>query len=227
MNYLEIREEIKEGDVIVFSDDSLVGNLIKLFSSSTYTHVGIVIKADLGIGMGDRLMIVESSFSIPIPNYQMPPDAITREIRSGVQMHWLSRRVEECLLNGEKLWLLTLKEALNENQLFTLKEWLNEQHFLQIKYDFSQPLGAALDMLDKLGLRNCTDLGNLFCSELVSAALRQIGLFDGNPSEQTPADVVRMKCFKELIPITAPAQSKGLSQTKGFLPAKFCTTAAE
>jgi hypothetical protein len=219
MNYLDIRNEIKEGDVIVFSDDSLVGNLIKLFSSSIYTHVGIVIKADLGVGMGDRLMIVESSFSIPIPNYQMPPDAITRKIRSGVQMHWLSRKIEECLLNGEKLWLLTLKEALTEDQLFTLKEWLNKQHLLEIKYDFSQPLGAALDMLDKLGLENRIHLGSLFCSELVATALYKVGLFDGNPSEQTPADIVKMKCFSELIPITKEAQAK--STLTGFMPAKF------
>ena len=39
MNYSEIRDEIKEGNVIVFSLNTPLGSLIKLFTSSNYTHV--------------------------------------------------------------------------------------------------------------------------------------------------------------------------------------------
>lgn len=41
MKYLEYRSAIKSGDILVWSKDSLVPSIIRLFTKSEYSHVGI------------------------------------------------------------------------------------------------------------------------------------------------------------------------------------------
>jgi len=54
MIYKDARKKIKSGDLLVWSGNSIFGKIIKLFTRSKYTHVGIAWK------IGRRILIIES-----------------------------------------------------------------------------------------------------------------------------------------------------------------------
>lgn len=193
--YKEIREKIKVGDVIVSSGVGLFAQAIKTVTRSDYTHVSIVINADLGEGLGKRIMVVESTTS--------GLDVKLEKVVRGVQMSWLSRQIEIGTVIGERFWLLPLKQPLSETQIVKLKSYLDGSHLK--KYDYHQLLAAGIDIFDKFGLFvNRPDLVSVFCSELVTAALLHIDVLPPNinPSEQTPHDVTLFPCFSPLIPLS-------------------------
>jgi hypothetical protein len=56
-------------------------------------------------------------------------------------------------------------------------------------------------MFDKMGFENAPDYSSLFCSEMVARAFEIAGLFEGNPSEQTPRDVVEFGFLADRVQI--------------------------
>lgn len=192
MMYQEIRPQIKPGDVIVFSGVDWFSRMIQLVTRSKYSHVGIVIDADFGEGLGERHLLAESTTS--------GLDMRLNKIVKGVQFSWLSRRVKMATEVGEKMYLLPLKEHLTSDEIMKLKSYLDGCHTKS--YDLLQAIGASIDVLDDYGVfNNDVDINSFFCSELVVAAFQHIGLLDEsiNCSEQLPKDVVNLDCFESLI----------------------------
>ncbi len=186
--YLQNRTSMKTGDVIAFSGNGRVSKIIKWKTKSPYSHVGIVLDTNMQ-GMGKAVLMMESTALCHIP------DVLSGKIMNGVQMHFLSRRLET--YDGSAWWL-PLKELLPPYAVFNLQSWLREKRLEHVPYDKMQVLGAGMDFFDWIpGLANEKDFSSLFCSELVTKALQIAGVVNDNinPSEQTPADVVAMGCF--------------------------------
>ena len=188
MRYQQYRTEMKTGDVIAFSGKGQFSDLIKWKTKSNISHVGMVLDTNMSMGIGRSVMLIESTTLIN------SPDAVTKSMRKGVQMQWLSSRLHS--YDGEAYWHPLLDPIPREKRL-VMQHWLRSTHKNQIPYDTVQAMGAGMDFFDSLGFANETDLSKLFCSELVTKALQIAGVIDGgiNPSEQTPADVLKFPCF--------------------------------
>lgn len=179
---------MKTGDAIAFSGKAGFSNLIKWVTKSLYSHVGLVLTARLGGGFGPSVLIVESTTETDLT------DVYNRQVIKGVQLHWLSKRIQ--MYDGEVFWV-PLKEPLPTEGKTQMEAWLRETHNQRVPYDSVQVMGAGLDLFDRLGLHNQPDFSKLFCSELVTRALQIASAIDFsiNPSEQTPKNVVDFPCF--------------------------------
>lgn len=195
-SYEEYRSQMQTGDVIAFSGNVGFSNVIKWATKSPYSHVGIVVKAALGSGLGDSILIIESTLETNVL------DAQKKQAIKGIQMHWLSKRIE--LYNGSVYWL-GLKNPLDPEKQAKMEAWLRETHNKKVRYDYLQIYNAAIDWFDELGLSNQPEFSTLFCSELVAKALQIAGAIDPslNASEKTPGDVVNFPCFKDPVVLKA------------------------
>ena len=187
--YESFRAQMKTGDVLAFSGKSRTSRLIRWATRSPYSHVGLLWVARLPGGFGQSVMLIESTTLVDLP------DAVTRRMHKGVQLHFASQRIAAY---PGKVWWVPLREPLKPAQQRRMERWLRETHCRQVAYDRAQALGAAFDLFDSLGLANEPDFSALFCSELVARALQVAGLVDAsmNPSELTPHDVVQLPCFR-------------------------------
>lgn len=195
ITYEQYRSQMKTGDIMAFSGKSHFSQLIKWATRSDYSHVGILLKVNLGGGFGESILLAESTLLTDLPNFDQQ-----RAIR-GVQMQWLSKRLE--MYNGSVSWL-SLKKPLEPKNQTNMEAWLRQTYNKKTPYDHTQILGASLDIFDQFNLENKEDLSTIFCSELVTKALQIAGVIDPtlNPSEMTPQDVLHFDCFHPtLIPI--------------------------
>lgn len=144
----------------------------------------------MGGGFGKSVLIIESNIEVK------QRDANNQDVIKGVQIHWLSKRLE--MYDGD-VWWVPLQHKLPQKGLLKMQAWLRETHNQKVPYDFVQVCGASLDLFDAFGFENKQDFSSLFCSELVTKALQEAGVISDevNPSEQTPQDVVTFDCFKE------------------------------
>ncbi|TVR14494.1 MAG: hypothetical protein EA395_02555 [Phormidium sp. GEM2.Bin31] len=188
--YEQHRPQIKTGDVIGFSGNTGFSDVIKWGTGSMYSHVGIVLTASMGGGFGDSVLVVEATTET---SHQVASKG-GKELIKGVQMNWLSKRT---LMYDGSVWWFPLKEPLSPEGRSKMEAWLRETHSQRVPYDNIQVLGAGIKLWERLGLSGREDLSRLFCSELVTKALRVAGVVDPeiNPSRQTPADVINFPCL--------------------------------
>jgi len=80
-------------------------------------------------------------------------------------------------------------------------DFLKENHMRRTPYDYKQMIGAGLDRLFHVfGAKNREDLTEMFCSEMVAAALVKAKVLDNDKvhvSDTTPVDCVHFPCFDE------------------------------
>jgi hypothetical protein len=192
--YESIRPSIKTGDVVIFEGFLLVSSFIKAFTKSNFTHVGIVCEMELG--NEKNLMLVESSTFVDLPDQKFS------KIIRGMQMHWLSKRLDYNP-HGDKMWLLPLKTPLSCEEKTKMQIFLRNLHTQEIGYDYLQFMGLGIELITGLNLHMQRDFSNMFCSELVCGALQEVGKVDSgvNPSRQTPENISKFDCFHDLIPI--------------------------
>jgi hypothetical protein len=192
--YSAVRDQMKTGDVIAFSGKGRTSNIIKWKTNSDISHVGIVLNTVMEEGFDQSVMLIESTSLVNLP------DAETKELIKGVQIHWLSKRLET--YDGQAYWV-PLAKPLEDYEALNMRHWLRRKHAKKTKYDTVQALGSALDVLDGLGLENEPDFNLLFCSELVTKALKIAGRVPENinPSEMTPADVMHFECLESRVQI--------------------------
>jgi len=191
--YKDIRSQMKTGDVISFSGKGHFSNIIKGYTDSDISHVGIVYGTT--VGRTPRVFIMESTSLTNIP------DIKTGEFVKGVQQHALSNRLKA--YDGQVYWhkLNTPIHAPDEDDMLN---WLYSVHEEGVPYDTLQALGSAMDVFDWIpGMENKEDFSSLFCSEMVCNALKLARVVDYklNASEQTPADVVNYPCLEERVQI--------------------------
>ncbi len=183
VRYEQYRPQMKNGDVIAFSGRGLLSNIIKLGTLSPYSHVGIVLNVEMSGGFGQSVLMIESTAQVELR------DADNKEVLKGVQIHWLSKRLE--MYEG-KVWWVPLKDPLPPDGLAKMQTWMRETHNQKVGFDEAQMWWAGLDLFDRFGLENEPDFSLFFCSEFVTKSLQEAGVIapEINPSEQTPKDVV-------------------------------------
>jgi hypothetical protein len=182
VSYSDIREKIQPGDIIAFSGRGWWSRLIKWWTKSTVSHIGIV-EAVISEQKGNWInQLIEST---------------TLDGFAGVCINRLSARIEQ--YRGD-IWWLPLSDASRAVlSLDRFGDFLLRQRGK--KYDKFGAIRAGVDFLDRFPLlRNLTrseeSFSRLYCSELAAAGLEAGGVLKQvNASEITPDDLCRFKIF--------------------------------
>ena len=173
-DYRHHRQAIKAGDVIAFGGKGRVSNLIKTFTRSAVSHVGIVLRTSVPGDSREFVEVIEST---------------TLDGVSGVTRVRLSTRLEH--YKGE-IWHLPIRR-----ELMTKPEEFFNFLFAQDgkEYDTIQAMHSALDYIVK---ESDEDFSKFFCSELASAGLEAAGVLPKhNSSEVTPIDLCRVSIYED------------------------------
>lgn len=159
----EVKDELRPGDLLAFNGYESESRLIALVGRVPISHTALVWQT------GPQGPILMEAVGVGVRRAQVGP------------------RIEG--YDGDVWWIPLSDEARTYLDLPALQQFLAEQEGKE--FDVAQMLPAAIDLLDGGATKAREDLTKLFCSELVSGALRAGGLLDLNPSETTPRDLVR------------------------------------
>lgn len=185
MKYEMIRQQLKTGDILLFSGKGVVSDGIKFFTISKWSHVGMVYKVD----DGDIIFCWESTTLTDVS------DAETGKRTKGVQLTVLSERIEACLASSYEINLRQISAPLTDNMLMSLKKFRSDVSGRPYEKNKIELLKSVYNSW--LG-KNTEDLSSLFCSELIAEAYQQMGLLtEEEPSnEYTPKDFSQEKSLK-------------------------------
>ncbi len=181
MKYENIRNDLKTGDILLFSGKGGISDGIKFFTLSKYSHVGMVYRFDNELDPNGSLFCWESTTLSDLK------DADTGKLTKGVQRVELSERLERCFAKGYEISVRQLSKKLANDMILALNNFRHEVSGRPYETSKIELLKAAYDGL--FG-DNKEDLSSLFCSELVAEAYQRMGLLTENlPSnEYIPKD---------------------------------------
>ncbi len=181
MKYKDMRDQLKTGDIILFSGKGGISDGIKFFTVSKWSHVGMVYRLDNPLDPESSIFCWESTTLSDIK------DADTGKLTKGVQRVELSERLERCFSKGYEISVRLLSETLTDDMILALNNFRHEVSGRPYEKDKIELLKAAYEGV--LG-DNKEDLSSLFCSELLAEAYQNMGLLTEKvPSnEYTPND---------------------------------------
>jgi len=174
-SYTAIRNELKTGDLVLFSGKGAFSDIIKYGTLSKWSHIGMILR----IPEYDFLTVWESTTLSDVVDLESGTP------RKGVQLVPLSDRVQKYSgdisvrkLQGAELPVNSLED------LMELRKELKGKRYERSKMELFR---SAYD--GPFG-HNSEDLSSLFCSELVAEAYQRLSLVtEEKPSnEYTPAD---------------------------------------
>lgn len=182
MTYEKMRPSLKTGDLVLFGGSSLFSQAIKAITKSKWSHVGMVLR----LANFPMVLCWESTALIKTKDLQ------TGKPDNGVQMTPLSQRVYAALSAGHAVGIRVLSDGLSQKQLDELARLREEWKDIEYERNLWELIKAAWDGPEWLQWLhgNTEDLSSVFCSELVAAAYRRMGV-NINPlpsNEYTPAD---------------------------------------
>ncbi len=170
-------ENMRTGDLVLFSGSCNVGKLIKLVQRNIWSHVGMI--------------VIDRNYDFPCLYESTHSDKIvdldTKKITQGVQMVSFEDKVKFYPGSiGYRRLTNIADHELNHDSFAQLKNSLQGKAFENsiwqiIKSKYDGPLGA-----------NREDLTSLFCSELIAASYQALGLLPASEirtsNEYTPSD---------------------------------------
>ncbi|MCC6130175.1 MAG: hypothetical protein IT186_09635 [Acidobacteria bacterium] len=177
--YIDLRESIQTGDIILFSGKGGISTGIKWMTNSRWSHVGMALR----ITGWDLVMLWEST---TLSNIR---DVETGEEKQGVQLVPLSERLKRYDGAVRVRHLIVDRDNSMLSKLEAFRHDMKGRPYEKSKIEL---LKAAYD--GPLGL-NQEDLSSLFCSELVAEAYQRMGLLPNSPhsNEYTPKDFSQEK----------------------------------
>lgn len=181
-------ENMKVGDLIVYSGYSIADKLIQWKTGSPYSHVAIVCDVNDSLRSFDRVLIIEASTSTQLNNFN--GQAAVR----GAQVHSLTEWIDAYKDQGE-IWWLPLSTKLSTDEQARMQAWLSDIFDQQVQYSNLKTLLLGLNLTFGLNLQS-PDKSCFFCSELVTRALQIAGVVNSfiDPTQQTPKDVANFSC---------------------------------
>lgn len=157
VRYSEIRDSLDTGDLVLFDGRGAISTLIRYWTGNK-SHIGMVVRLrDLGV------MLWEST-TLTVGNIH---DALTGEVRKGVQLVPLSERLR--LYDGRvsiRRLTATRSDDLRARLGAMREEWKGRP------YERDK---LSMLLQDRSGLSEDTELASLFCSELVAETYMRAG----------------------------------------------------
>ena len=181
MKYAAARDLIQDGDVLAFRGTRLFSRLIKLWTRSRVSHVGVA------CWMHGRLTVIEALEPGGVRVYPL-----SRYVSRGHDVDWyqVNQPTTDVLSHG----------ALDRQKIvsFALSKW-------GLRYaspwQFFRSWGwLSRKIAERRGLPADTNPERFFCSELALDALRAGGYqgvgYDKPSAETSPADVIELPCVR-------------------------------
>jgi uncharacterized protein YycO len=171
--YLKFKDEMQTGDVIAFKGNDFGSKAILVGTNSNYSHVGMVVR--INSSSITRLFIVEA---VPI---------------GGVILQAISYKL--IYFSGEAWWA-KLKYTSQENRVQVrdrILDWSLRQ--LGKPYDTDLIGGIIAKILFKTKLPRDSQY-EFICSELVAAALKNIGALKKSETSLTPKQIMELDCLE-------------------------------
>jgi hypothetical protein len=171
--YDDIRKSLKTGDIVLFSGKGGISSLIKWFTKSQWSHVGMVIRST----EWDSLLLWESTTLSKLKDIE------SDTARQGVQLVLLSERIYN--YDGEiGIRRLITEKVIKTQPLMDLRKELKGRPYEQNKIELFK------SAYDGAWGENEEDLSSIFCSEAIAEAFQRWGFLpESIPSnEYTPAD---------------------------------------
>ena len=192
--YEDVKNEIKELDLIMFKSSECFGDVILVAESlsqgitAKWTHVGMVVSTkvmDIPLAKPNELYLYESTSSSEI---------------YGVQLRPLEEVVEEYDKDPDARvgWCELIDNPIHNN-IKKVRDTMNEiyNEFKDKSYDDSIcNLGASVCCCRCSKIRHCCDkeTDKVFCSEFVTIIYQRLGIVDKNidPEMVSPEEYVNM-----------------------------------
>lgn len=182
MRYKDIRNQLKTGDIVLFSGKGHISEGIKFFTLSKWSHVGMVYR------FYDPLDPQGSVFCWESTTLSDLQDADTGKLTRGVQRVEFSERLERCFAKGYEVSIRPLSKNLTDDMVSSLNTF---RHSMRGKPYEKSRIELIKSACDRIFSENKEDLSSLFCSELVAEAYQQMGLL----TETTPSNEFTPKDF--------------------------------
>lgn len=162
--YSFVRNDIRNGDIILYRGDGILAKLIRFFDESYYTHIGIVWKHE-----GSNRLLTLDMWS------------------NGISLVPLSRRIDRyvdfCVLRPKVTKKMT-SSAINT----LLKQWDGEE----INYDTALLLRIAIIKKTGVNITGIGESDKFICSELVQQYTDILGFDEYSDIKLiTPQDFLR------------------------------------
>lgn len=172
VTYSEIRGQLKTGDLVLFGGKGRISSLIKRFTRSPYSHVGMIIRTELGVLLWE---------STTLSNVE---DVFTGKAHKGPQVVMLSDRIRT--YEGE-IYVRPIRESLAPVEIEALHEFRHEIAGRPYEVSEIELIRAVMD----IGPDQKEDLSSIFCSEQVVEAFQRMGRISERYSsnEFTPHDL--------------------------------------
>lgn len=153
--YKNLRNKLKTGDIILFSHNSLLGNLIKGISNTIYSHCAVVIK------INKKLFLLQCDTD---DEY----DYLSKKFKNGVQLVSLDKIIR----NNKKVIFsyLELKGKVNKKKII---------NFIKKTYNYEFELNPINVILNFLGFK-ASKKNKKMCSEYLSYFLCKVGILKKN-----------------------------------------------
>lgn len=180
--YMEVRDTLKTGDVVAFGGTNIGALIIRLFTWSLYSHVGLIVR-------------------VPMPENQSRIFFIEADDKKGVVLVRLSSKMVyykgHATLFKLKRLLCTAQTDEREIYKFSLGQ-------LGKDYDMPAIKGISEKFLGVMNEIAPQDDGAFICSELVARTLQKGNYLpvSDNPSYKSPKDITELKCFEEPVRLT-------------------------
>jgi hypothetical protein len=149
LRYEEIRDQIKNGDVLMYKGRGLISSIIQWVTRSPYSHAGIA------AWWNERLMVLEAK-------------------GRGVVVSPFSRNIKE--YRGDVEWFSCVREISDEGRLNMV---IFAQEELGKRYGRLKTIGLGLKTLFERNMEKRDRLkkeSKLFCSEYVAQIYNSIGM---------------------------------------------------
>ena len=181
--YNELRRTVKSGDVIAFGGNNTGAQIIRTFTNSRYSHVGLVLK-------------------VPMPQNKWRVFFIEADDKKGVVLVRLSTKL--LYYNGKAALLkLKIKNVSQNPANPSIEEVMYEYSMNQLgrDYDFLAIKKITQKIIGVLSKVNQQDENSFICSELVGSVLQKAEFLksDVDCSYLTPKDITKLDCFEEPI----------------------------
>ena len=178
MDYQEYRATARSLDIVLFGGKGRISEAIKWATGSDKSHIALT----LHVQDYDCLALFEST------TLSTTPDLIGDKPVKGVQLVNMSSRLET--YDGD-VWVRPIYGKRTRKMKETAIRVMREFHGRPYEQSQLDLIRSAIDIPGVRIMRNQGDASSVFCSELVTIMLREVGIMPNEgepPDEFTPAD---------------------------------------
>ena len=159
--------ELETGDIILFNGNYFMSHIIEYFTSSIYSHVGIILKnPDLGDATFEGIYLLESG-------RENTPDPENNRIKKRVQIINLEEKIKN--FNGQ-IYVRKLHCTRDKEFYEKIKNIHSAVH--NIPYDLNPIDWIKADL--QLDIGNTHKTNTYWCSALVTYVYVKLGFLDKN-----------------------------------------------